>query len=349
MKQQGASKSDISEVNNYFSTKKSARVQMLHEAENKDAREQELAWRPAHEVVGAAFQPLVDVLSPQRFEPETAVQSEAYDVTPKDEVGLALETPPSATQVFGTDVVYIGKGDGSGQSTKASTQQLWSDESKLTDLKTGRRPFLKDIRQFRKANKAWINAKPTYWNKAPVQQLWAHDDDQTDLNKGRRPFLKDVKQFRKANTGWIHAKPTYWNQAPVQQLFADDVSEMTDLSKGRRPFLQDVKSFRHTNSAWLQKKPTYWNKAPVQQLFQRDATQALARRAPVALPDAGEMGTDKAFLVEKGPAGSRWFVGMGDGAGQSTAAAALPSLAAEPGAVFDGPFGTNSVFMGKGV
>ena len=49
------------------------------------------------------------------------------------------------------------------------------------------------------------------------------------------------------------------------------------------------------------------------------AEQGAKDRHVVPLPDAGEVGTDAAFLAQKtNEAGGRWLEGLGDGSGQST-------------------------------
>lgn len=387
MTEQGASKGDISEVKNYFSSKKAARVQMLDDLSSefdpitdadsnygrvlslsgisrtngvipedmdtsaeKKGRLESLAWKPANEVMGVAFQPLIDALSRRHAaEPaapavEAAVADSAAisgDLLPKAEVGLSSDKAPGP---LGTDIVYIGKGDGSGQSTMAPVQQLWAndDVDAETDLKSGRRPFVRDIRQFRKANKAFLNEKATYWNKAPVQQLWANDDvdAETDLKSGRRPFLRDIRQFRKANNGFLNEKATYWNKAPVQQLFSMPAAFHDTPPRGFAPLLNPGPM--GTNHAFLNRRADpsgqtwYEGMGDGAGVSTRGRLQQLAAAAPTAvvLPDAGELGTDAAFLSQKSnKEGGRWFEGMGDGAGQSTAATP--------------PFGTDAVFMGR--
>lgn len=297
MTEQGAPKGDISEVENYYSTKKSAKIQMLdqlsNEAQPRPVQGEDLAWRPANEVVSAAFQPLVKALTPPQPESvsEAAVDPlgsnmpsdvmPSDDLMPKSEVGLSESSP--SEQAFGTDQVYIGMGDGSGQSTKAQMQQLWnaarSDDE--LDLSSGRRPFVRDERAFRKANDKWMKKVPSYWNKAPVQQLYSLP-----------PQFRDHKP---------RGTVPVWNPGPMGTNHAF-LSRRSDAAG--RSWYQGVGDGSGVST-----------KARLQLLAQS------AGRGPhvVRIPDAGEAGTDMAFLAEKtNPAGGRWLEGVGDGDGQST-------------------------------
>jgi hypothetical protein len=288
----------IQEVNKYYSTKKAARVQMLNEMSNElgPSPSQSLSWKPASEVVGAAFQPFVNALSRQQqpeavseaaVEPADAVV-DREDVLPKEEVGLSDVVPvPVQAGAFGTDEVYIGKGDGSGQSTKAPTQQLW-------------------------------NA--------------AADKKQFDLQSGRRAFVQDERAFRKTNGKWMKAMPSYWNKAPVQQLFGLGAPFVDTAPRGAAPLLNP--GAMGTNHAFLNRRGDragrtwYEGMGDGAGVSVRGRTQLLAQAGAARLPDAGELGTDRAFLAEKtNPGGARWFEGVGDGDGQSTAVRRADALA----------------------
>ncbi len=265
---------------------------MLNEMSNEldPSQSQTLAWKPANEVVGAAFQPFVNALSRQHPEAvsEAAVEpavADRDDVLPKEEVGLADVVPVQAGP-FGTDEVYIGKGDGSGQSTKAPTQQLWNAaaDNKELDLQSGRRPFVQDERAFRKTNAKWMKAVPSYWNKAPVQQLFDLGTQFVDTApRGVAPLL---------SPGAMGTNHAFLNRRgdTAGNTWYEGMGDGSGVSvRGRMQLLADA----------------------------------------VQLPDAGEFGTDKSFLAEKtNPAGAHWFEGVGDGDGQSTAVRRAAALAA---------------------
>ena len=290
------------EVKDYFSSKKSAKVQMLEELSNGfqpvvAKGQEELAWKPAHEVVGAAFQPLVNAFATQQPE---AVSEAAEDpvgpvivsdeLLPKSEVGLSDSMAPQPA--FGTDEVYIGMGDGSGQSTKAQMEQLWN----------------------------------------------AAESDELDPSSGRRPFVRDERAFRKENDKWMKKMPSYWNKAPVQELFSMPQQFQDHKPRGSLPLLNP--GAMGTNHAFLNRRSDgaghswYQGVGDGSGVSTKARLEALAQRPSrgphaVQIPDAGEAGTDMAFLAEKtNPAGRSWLEGVGDGAGQSTADTRAEALAA---------------------
>jgi hypothetical protein len=251
---------------------------------------QTLAWKPANEVVGAAFQPFVNVLSRQQHPDavgEATVEAAIADrenLLPKEEVGLSAVVPVQAGPL-GTDEVYIGKGDGSGQSTKAPTQQLWNAaaDNKEEDLQSGRRPFVQDERAFRKTNAKWMQAMPSYWNKAPVQQLFDLGAPFVDTPpRGVAPLLSP------GDMGTNHAFLTRRGDRAGNTWY-QGMGDGTISTRGRMQLLADA----------------------------------------VPLPEAGEFGTDKSFLAEKtNEVGAHWFEGVGDGEGQSTAVRRAAALSA---------------------
>ena len=286
----------MQEVDKYYSSKKSAKIQMLSELDPamESNRVQTLSWKPANEVVGAAFQPIMDAIS--RQQPESVIEQpseplreaevdpsslRADELLPKSEVGLSDNMP--SQQAFGTDQVYMAPGiPGNGQSTKAAMQQLWNAaESDQLDLKTGRRAFVRDERKFRQTNSKWLKKMPSYWNKAPVEELYDMPSQFHDhAPRGIVPLLNPGAMG--TNHAFLNRRTDGAGRSWYQGM--GDGSGVT--TKGRLELL---------------------------------AEQGAKDRHVVPLPDAGEVGTDAAFLAQKtNEAGGRWLEGLGDGSGQST-------------------------------